>query len=472
MSYFLAVNNDNIIKIENSRKSIFYYLKRKLLIISLFSLTLIAGCNTEKNEEKTIKADQLSSVIPKLNIETKINNSTGEHEKIERKDSYLQARLNIDGQKKFDNLDNIKIKIKKRGNTTFNQPKAPYKIKLDKEALSILGLPAGKSWILLANYNDGPLMSNVLAMKLGRLLKMPYTNTIVPVELNLNGDYLGVYLLTTHKEVGENRIDIGKDGFLLELTRSRRKSENILSKNHYLFTSERYMLPVYIRHPSLNKLAKKDSKEASFLNTEIKNDFNKLEKLIASNDFPKDYGKLIDKNSIAKLLIVHQLTRNREINHPKSIYLYKSKNQPYSFGPIWDFDWAYGGSSEQEFFVHAPKSGLFGGNQPGAIFFQRFLSDPEIKNIFEQEWINFKKENLEDLINYMDEYASLLKNTGAYSRDYQRWYKQQDKSKNSLLMNNERFLTYIIDSNILFYDRVWTVTRLHARNRTHGIIAG
>lgn len=73
-----------------------------------------------------------------------------------------------------------------------------------------------------------------------------------------------------------------------------------------------------------------------------------MEAAIKSDNFPNNnYGELLDKKSVAHLLIVHELTKNHEINHPKSIYLHKPKNGKFAFGPVWDFDWAFGGDNEE-----------------------------------------------------------------------------------------------------------------------------
>lgn len=97
---------------------------------------------------------------------------------------YLNGGLRIEGQSKYENLV-IDSRIKGRGNSTWGWPKKPYKMKLSSKA-SILGLLPEKDWVLLADYQDGPHLLNAVAFKIGRLLEMPFTNTIIPVELTIN----------------------------------------------------------------------------------------------------------------------------------------------------------------------------------------------------------------------------------------------------------------------------------------------
>lgn len=58
--------------------------------------------------------------------------------------------------------------IRGRGNSTWEWPKKPWKVKLDKKA-SLLGMPADKEWALLANYSDRTLMRNIVALKISEI---------------------------------------------------------------------------------------------------------------------------------------------------------------------------------------------------------------------------------------------------------------------------------------------------------------
>ena len=58
--------------------------------------------------------------------------------------------------------DAAPMKIRGHGNTSWNWPNKPYKMKFDEKA-ALLGLPAGKTWILLANYVDRTLSGTRLA---------------------------------------------------------------------------------------------------------------------------------------------------------------------------------------------------------------------------------------------------------------------------------------------------------------------
>ena len=162
---------------------------------------------------------------------------------------------------------------------------------------------------LTANYIDGTHLLNAVGMKIGQFLEMPFTNRILPVEVTINNEYLGLFMLTEQVEAKTNRIDVGDDGMLLNLDTNY--------DEEWQFKSDAYKLPVTVKYPK--------SMDADKLNS-IKSQFETLEALVASDYFPNNqYLDYIDDVSIAKYLIVYMLTGNEEINHPKSTYIHKTR---------------------------------------------------------------------------------------------------------------------------------------------------
>ena len=79
--------------------------------------------------------------------------------------------VDADGFRRTATMD---VNVKGRGNSTFAQPKRPYNIKLE-EPISILGLPARKRYVLLANFFDHSLMRNALAFEVARQTSLAST---------------------------------------------------------------------------------------------------------------------------------------------------------------------------------------------------------------------------------------------------------------------------------------------------------
>ncbi len=110
-------------------------------------------------------------------------------------------------------LTDIAAGVKVRGNWTTTYPKKPFRIKFEKKQ-NMLGLNEGakcKSWVLLADYKDFTLERNSLAFYLGNQIMGSdgyYCSDFRQVELYLNQQYWGVYLLAEQQQVNKNRIAV------------------------------------------------------------------------------------------------------------------------------------------------------------------------------------------------------------------------------------------------------------------------
>ena len=125
-------------------------------------------------------------------------------------------------------LDEVEINakaagVKVRGNYTKEYDKKPLRIKFDKKQ-AMLGLNDDpnnpddgkyKNWLLLAEYKDWSLERNAVAFYLAHLMGDYYVSDFRLVEVYINNEYWGVYLLAEQQEVKEGRVDIGEyeDGY-------------------------------------------------------------------------------------------------------------------------------------------------------------------------------------------------------------------------------------------------------------------
>ena len=134
---------------------------------------------------------------------------------ITSKEEYLHASWWLDNM----GIDSVKsigsaqaplgMQIKGRGNSTWtNRDKKPYRLKFD-EKVSILGMPANRHFILLANagYWMGQ-MNDPLPFEIGRRMGMAWNPRIEPVEVVLNGQYIGLYFFTEKIRVDQERVNI------------------------------------------------------------------------------------------------------------------------------------------------------------------------------------------------------------------------------------------------------------------------
>ena len=362
-------------------------MKKLLNYLLLCGVTiLLAACSSEK--EEIVPTEETPSSVPHIYITT-ANPSASE---IASKDYYVEATLEIDGKNVYENYTGA-TEIKGRGNSTWNMPKKPYRLKLKKKA-SLCGFGEAKNYVLLANHIDPTLMLNAVAFKMGQLLEMPFTNHAVPVDVTLNGNYKGSYMLTEQVEVKENRIDLDEDNCIVWEFDTNYDED-------LKFMSDAFGLPVMVKDPDLT--------DAQF--DYWRNDLNGFLKQFAQEPLATNtYTDLIDIESVAKYILVYNLTHNMEINHPKSIYMHKEGNGKYVMGPIWDFDWAFDYEGNNEHFRRYDSS-LWNErmtNGAGTRFFKRFLDDSRVTKIYKQVWEDFYTTKFDLLLNYVDEYAKIL----------------------------------------------------------------
>ncbi len=118
--------------------------------------------------------------------------STAENASITSTDTYVNASVSIADSTNPSNIYSGTGKIKGHGNTTWLQPKKPYKIKLDSKA-SILGMKSAKDWILLSNYDSKSMLRTSLAFHISEIMGMFGTPSTQFAEVFLNGNYEGTY---------------------------------------------------------------------------------------------------------------------------------------------------------------------------------------------------------------------------------------------------------------------------------------
>lgn len=225
------------------------------------------------------------------------------------------------------------VNVKGRGNSTWGRPKKPYAIKLDKKA-EVLGMPKHKRWVLLANYYDLSNLRTEVSMDMGRRTGLEYTPRTVFVEFVMNGTYQGLYQLTEQLKIDENRVDVGDDGFLLEVdNRAGQDPEDVY------FTDSRVRNPLVIKDPDVEY----GSDDFEYIKAYISSVSAALSEL--NNDSSsEEYQDLIDLPSFVDWYLVNEITRNNDACFFSSCYMNLRRGEKLRMGPLWDFDLAIGNS--------------------------------------------------------------------------------------------------------------------------------
>lgn len=316
------------------------------------------------------------------------------------KTTYLDANFRITGYGIYDNFEDS-VQIKGRGNSTWGYSKKPYRLKF-AEKVKPFGLTKGKSWVLLANAQSGSLMANAIAMKIGQMAGAHYTNHIIPVELYMNGQYMGSYMFTEKVGMGNNSVDIDEElGYLLEL-------DTYGSTDEPIYRTGLYSLPVKIAEPDLEDYTA-DVAEAR--RTAMINDVKSMSSEIY---YGGDIESVLNVDGTARFYLANDLVLNQEINHPKSTFLYRNEGEAgkLTFGPLWDFDWAFGYEGSSSYCYYNSTGNLIKTSMESYDFWQDMTSFEVFKKHYYKVWKEFvDKNSMAELNDYIDSYYNFAKNS-------------------------------------------------------------
>lgn len=263
---------------------------------------------------------------------------------VDSKETYISSSITVLNTEEEYCLNGVSAGIRGRGNSTWGQPKNPYRIKFDKKTEMFGCGYKQKSWVLLANYFDKSLSRNLIAYELGSLFDgIDFSSMHIPVELYLNGEYCGVYLLCDQIQTGKGRVDIQEDfyedgdvGYFLELD-MRAATEGEENKDWFRIKDEWFGDNFYtIKTPDTEE----DGYNADLHVGYIKNYLLQCINALYGNDFEK-VKEFIDVDSFIDTYIIQELFANNDVGF-SSFYLYKDKGGKLFAGPVWDFDIAGG----------------------------------------------------------------------------------------------------------------------------------
>lgn len=232
--------------------------------------------------------------------------------------------------------------IKGRGNNTWEAfDKKPYSIQL-KEESELLGMSQAGKWVLLANADDYSNLRNKLVYDFSDEIGLEFSPDSRWVDLYLNGEYAGLYLLSERNEVDENRVNIDKeDGALLSIE----QSERLIEKNeHYIYIDSGMHFRVH--YPLIADEAVTNSLTKVFQNLE--------NALLSKNSTVSDlWSEYIDLDSWAKRFLIDEIFGNLDGFYASS-YFYTVGSKVYA-GPVWDYDKAMGNDNDELWAVTDPE---------------------------------------------------------------------------------------------------------------------
>lgn len=372
------------------------------IYISLISALLLAGALMP-----SLAAVKPSGTLPILYVNTERSKPVTSNE------TYLQATCYIDslGSPVLGSAAQpIPLRIRGRGNYTWSGfDKKPYKIHLE-EGKKLLGMPKGKHWALMSGADDQlGFLRNTVGLMLSEQMGLPWTPSQRPVELVLNGDYLGLYFLTETIRVNSKRVDITEQTDLQTDPDSITGGWLVEIDNYSRDGQVRFREPgwsgdeIRITPASPEQLS---APQYTYLEQQMQAINSALYEATSLH-----WEQLIDLDQAVRYYLVQEVMEDTESYHG-SCYLYKDMGtgEKWHFGPVWDFGNSY--HRHQERFIY-----------DGPTFSQAWIGQLASFPVFQQHlrvvWYDFLHNSYPSLSDSISAFVSTI--SAAARADGQRW---------------------------------------------------
>ena len=214
--------------------------------------------------------------------------------------------------------DKSGIKIKHRGNTSaYYYQNKPFKLSLQKKADLIEPIESdtinrkSKDWVLL---NGAERLHVYIANQMSCLIDMEYTPRMEFVNVIINNDYRGIYMLSENVKRDKGcRIDVDKDeGYIIELDAYFWNES--LSFPSTLTSYAQWTL----KYPKAEDIT--EEQEA-----DIRKDIIRFEKAISASNYPE----VIDVQSFARWILLHDILGSYDTGGSNK-YIARQNQEPSS----------------------------------------------------------------------------------------------------------------------------------------------
>lgn len=393
-----------------------------MLLLLLMLLPALAACGEDSPaltpgeganpvlSGNEIDADEypLLGGIPTLYIDLAGNRSIGEL----TKEEYVGGSATLVGADAADNLVSVPLEMKGRGNYSwYDMEKKQYAIKFE-EKQRVLGMGSARKWVLISNYSDKSFLRNFLTLNLAKDIGMPYTTACRYVNLVVNGEYHGLYLLTEKIEVHADRVDIdtANGDVLMEIDLPGRHYNEC---DYCIDIDATLPVPMHIRicEPELEDYGEEvmaaAHETATKLTTAMIPGLNRgLGKL----------SEIIDVQSFVDWYIVNEFVRNGDSAFWTSCYCY-IEDGILHMGPVWDYDTCMGNQNNSAYF--APE-GFYISEQQRAYWYYRLMRNNDFKALVKERWTELRDAGIfDDMFASIDETAAYIDESIAL--DNERW---------------------------------------------------
>ncbi|MBN1924258.1 MAG: CotH kinase family protein [Prolixibacteraceae bacterium] len=347
------------------------------------------------------------------------------------------------------NAYNGLISMRQRGQSSRDFAKKSYRFELVDSlgadtTVTLLGMPKESDWILFGPYTDKSQIRNKMVYDL--VLGMgQYAPRSRFVELVINGQAEGLYMITEQIKRDKNRVDISK------LTETDIAGNKVTGGYIFKFDKTDPNMKWRTKRREIVYPDVLQDEQKEYLTTL----FTEYDSVLLTNDFTDreiGFRKYINDTSLVDFIIANEFTKNADA-YIYSTYMYKDRDDVdgrIKFGPVWDHDLSFGNTYFQE--GNMVEGWQFDYNH-ATMKLRRLFQDRNLVQLLQERWWMFRQDALsnETIFGYMDELLEQVKEV--QERNYEIWP----------IIDKELFGPgYYVDSyeNEIAYMRNWIEERL------------
>ena len=266
------------------------------------------------------------------------------------------------------------VTIKGRGKSYWDTyDKKAYKLKFANK-VAVLDMPKSKHWVLMPYANDAAngLLTNYAAHELSRLIGLEWTPKMKPVEVVLNGDYIGLYFIAENVRAAADRVQINdygdtddlgnlvyseEDDFLLEF------GSSLTNDGTELFNSwtsadgfaNNYITSTPAKEDIYKKITEAEGNEiATRINGYLDGYITTLCDAVAyakAHPTSASWADVIDPEQAAKFYIVQEIMDDAS-SFADNYYIHHTTGSKWMMGPVWDFGNAFSSKGTKSKLIH------------------------------------------------------------------------------------------------------------------------
>lgn len=226
------------------------------------------------------------------------------------------------------------IQLSMRGTSYKTNEKKSLTVAFDKST-ELLDMGNHKKYNLLSNNYDPSLLKTELFFKMAEQFGLSYTPRAANISVFIDGNYAGVYTLTTKVSVGKNKIDISDKDYLINFG-------GMNPINPVFYESETYFSDNDLKDPYFDVCYPEKIQDTYPIQSAVQNFISSTENV--DDDSYEDY---VDIDDMIRYYWVQEIGMNYDACFRSTYATYNHSDQKIHMGPIWDMELTLGSVLEK-----------------------------------------------------------------------------------------------------------------------------